>query len=74
MKLLKSFTIDSQVVTPLRQNFLGYELYSHIPEEGIADEEVVYFVKDGEVKGKIKASADVGQGMGYISELTFKSL
>lgn len=68
LELKKEFTIDGYIVE-LKSSFCGIDVYHR---EVDADEEFLYFVKDGVVVATHYISADMGQGTGFIADSSFE--
>ena len=71
MKIEKAFTIDGEVVIKEFQKG-NISVYS----KGDSIEMIIYFVNSntGEIMFKQSIAADMGQGTGYISEMTFQGV
>lgn len=64
MKLEKSFTIDGQVVEHIGgQGNLDY--YTRNDGDG----KILYIARDKAIIGKLSIEADMGQGVGFVSEI-----
>ena len=67
-KLIQSYTIDD-VVVDYRGDMGDLQLYTSKLDEDVT----LYLVtKEGEVTGKILVEADMGQGVGFILDVTIK--
>ena len=67
-KLIQSYTIDD-VVVDYRGDMGDLQLYTSKLDEDVT----LYLVtKKGEVTGKILVEADMGQGVGFILDVTIK--